>query len=84
MDFNIVRQKLRQVASKEVISLFLCGEATEESMPYPLELSRAVKRIFRPKRCWAAAYYKRNGSLYAEITLNKGYVDQRKMNIKLS
>ena len=84
MDFNIVRQKLKKAASKEVIALFLCGEATQDLMPYPLELSRAVKRILRPRKCWSTAYIKQNSNLYAEITFNKGYTDERKMRIKLN
>ena len=84
MDWCVVRQKLKQVASKEVIALYLCGEATQEHMPYPLELSRAFKRILKPKRRWSVAYTKRNNNLYAEMIFHKGYPDQQKMTIKLN
>ena len=84
MDFRIVRQKLKQAASKEVINLFLTGEATQDTMPYPFELPQAVKRTLKPKRCWSAGYIKRKGNLYAEITLNKGYTDQHKITMKLN
>ena len=86
MDFNVVRKRLKAIASKEVIADMLANipQFGDDYIPVPLELSRAVKRIFRPHRGYSTAYERKNGDIFAVIVLNKSYQDEYKMRLKLT
>jgi hypothetical protein len=84
VDYKKAQAKLKEVGRTEIISAVLADENIKELPPVPYLLTRSVKQLFGPRRCWSAGYKLHNGNLYAIIVLNKGYHDQRTMRLKLN